>query len=101
MNGAQPFSSMRGIPLSFPGDTSREPSFCPSESLIQGLPLFWRKCRYIPRLLSIAMGMAAMTAWRWAKKLMARGYRNVLVFEGGYPEWKDAGLPVEGENDEA
>jgi len=35
------------------------------------------------------------------KKLMVRGYRNVLVFEGGYPEWKDAGLPVEGENDEA
>ncbi|HKZ15954.1 MAG TPA: rhodanese-like domain-containing protein [Geobacteraceae bacterium] len=29
------------------------------------------------------------------KKLMARGYRQVFVYEGGYPEWKDAGLPVE------
>ncbi len=30
------------------------------------------------------------------EKLMARGYRKVFVFQGGYPEWKDAGLPVEG-----
>jgi len=29
------------------------------------------------------------------KKLMASGYRNVFVFEGGFPEWKDAGYPVE------
>jgi rhodanese-related sulfurtransferase len=31
------------------------------------------------------------------KKLMSDGYRQVLVFEGGYPEWKDAGYPLEGE----
>jgi rhodanese-related sulfurtransferase len=31
------------------------------------------------------------------KKLMATGYRQVFVFEGGYPEWKDGGLPVERE----
>lgn len=29
-------------------------------------------------------------------KLMERGYRQVYVYEGGYPEWKDAGLPIEG-----
>jgi rhodanese-related sulfurtransferase len=29
------------------------------------------------------------------KKLMAAGYRQVFVYEGGYPEWKDGGLPVE------
>ena len=27
--------------------------------------------------------------------LLAEGYRDVRVFEGGFPEWKDAGLPVE------
>lgn len=31
------------------------------------------------------------------KKLIANGYRQVLIFEGGYPEWKDAGYPLEGE----
>jgi rhodanese-related sulfurtransferase len=30
------------------------------------------------------------------EKLMADGYRSILIYEGGYPEWKDAGLPVEG-----
>lgn len=30
------------------------------------------------------------------EKLMADGYRTILIYEGGYPEWKDAGLPVEG-----
>jgi len=32
------------------------------------------------------------------KKLMSKGYRQVYVFEGGYPEWKDGKLPVEGRN---
>jgi rhodanese-related sulfurtransferase len=27
--------------------------------------------------------------------LMAAGYLDVRVFEGGFPEWRDAGLPVE------
>jgi rhodanese-related sulfurtransferase len=27
--------------------------------------------------------------------LLAEGYRDVRVFEGGFPEWTDAGLPVE------
>ncbi len=31
------------------------------------------------------------------KKLLSNGYRQVLIFEGGYPEWKDAGYPLEGE----
>lgn len=26
--------------------------------------------------------------------LLAMGYRQVRVFEGGFPEWRDAGLPV-------
>jgi rhodanese-related sulfurtransferase len=29
-------------------------------------------------------------------KLMEKGYRQVYVYGGGYPEWKDAGLPIEG-----
>jgi rhodanese-related sulfurtransferase len=32
------------------------------------------------------------------KKLMSKGYSQVFVFEGGYPEWKDGKLPVERQN---
>jgi rhodanese-related sulfurtransferase len=28
-------------------------------------------------------------------RLLAAGWQDVRVFEGGYPEWRDAGLPVE------
>jgi rhodanese-related sulfurtransferase len=28
--------------------------------------------------------------------LLNAGYRDVRVYEGGFPEWRDAGLPVEG-----
>jgi rhodanese-related sulfurtransferase len=31
------------------------------------------------------------------EKLMKKGYNQILVFEGGFPEWKDAGLPTEGQ----
>lgn len=30
------------------------------------------------------------------EKLTAHGYGRILIYEGGYPEWKDAGLPIEG-----
>jgi rhodanese-related sulfurtransferase len=29
-------------------------------------------------------------------KLLRAGYRSVYVFDGGYPEWRDAGYPAEG-----
>jgi len=31
------------------------------------------------------------------EKLLDKGYTQILVFEGGFPEWKDAGLPTEGQ----
>ena len=31
-------------------------------------------------------------------RLIEAGYRDVRVFEGGYPEWRDAGLAVAGES---
>lgn len=30
------------------------------------------------------------------EKLLMRGYGTIYVFEGGYPEWRDAGYPTEG-----
>jgi rhodanese-related sulfurtransferase len=32
-----------------------------------------------------------------ATRLLAAGYRTVYVFEGGYPEWRDAGYPTQEE----
>lgn len=32
-----------------------------------------------------------------AEQLIAAGFRQVRVFEGGLPEWQDAGLPIEKE----
>ncbi len=29
-----------------------------------------------------------------AERLLKAGYRTVFVFQGGYPEWQDAGYPV-------
>lgn len=28
-------------------------------------------------------------------RLIADGYRDVRVYEGGFPEWRDAGLPID------
>lgn len=28
-------------------------------------------------------------------RLLQEGYRDVRVFEGGFPEWRDAGLPID------
>ncbi len=30
-------------------------------------------------------------------RLLQEGYQQVFVFEGGYPQWRDAGRPLEGE----
>src|SRR5689334_16990677 len=32
-----------------------------------------------------------------AEKLLSAGYSQVQVFEGGFPAWKAAGLPLEGD----
>ena len=35
-----------------------------------------------------------------AEKLTEKGYRRVYVYEGGWPEWSEDGLPSEVENNE-
>lgn len=30
-------------------------------------------------------------------RLLKEGYRDVMVYEGGFPEWRDAGKPLEGD----
>lgn len=46
-------------------------------------------------LIAYCNGYGCPDSYDLAVKLMAAGFRDVTVFEGGYPEWRDAGLPIE------
>lgn len=41
-------------------------------------------------------GFGCPDSFDLAVRLIESGYQDVRVFEGGYPEWRDAGLPVAG-----
>lgn len=45
-------------------------------------------------LIVYCSGYGCPDSFDLAKKLLAAGYQNVKVYEGGFPEWQDAGLPV-------
>lgn len=47
-------------------------------------------------LIVYCSGYDCTDSFALAESLIAAGYRHVRVFEGGFPEWRDAGLPVEG-----
>lgn len=46
-------------------------------------------------LVAYCSGYGCEDSFHLAQRLMAEGYADVRVFEGGLPEWQDAGLPVE------
>ncbi|PLX83045.1 MAG: rhodanese-like domain-containing protein [Desulfuromonas sp.] len=48
-------------------------------------------------LITYCNGYGCPDSYALGVKLLAAGFRNVAVFEGGIPEWRDAGLPIEGE----
>ncbi|APG28726.1 hypothetical protein A7E78_13325 [Syntrophotalea acetylenivorans] len=47
-------------------------------------------------LIVYCSGYDCTDSFELAERLIAAGYHQVRVFEGGFPEWRDAGLPVEG-----
>ncbi|KAF0219470.1 MAG: rhodanese domain-containing [Geobacteraceae bacterium] len=60
------------------------------------LPQFKAKVPQTTLLVVYCNGYDCHDSMDLGKKLLLAGYRTVFVFEGGYPEWKDAGYPVEG-----
>lgn len=46
-------------------------------------------------LISYCNGYGCPDSFDQGVRLLAAGWQEVRVFEGGYPEWRDAGLPVE------
>lgn len=45
-------------------------------------------------LIIYCSGYGCSDSFDLAILLMRKGYRDVMVYEGGYPEWRDAGLPI-------
>lgn len=47
-------------------------------------------------LIVYCSGFGCPDSFDLAVRLMEAGFQDVRIFEGGYPEWRDAGLPVGG-----
>lgn len=56
---------------------------------------FRRKADPARTLILYCSGYGCPDSFDLGLRLIADGYRDVRVFEGGYPEWRDAGLPVD------
>ena len=52
----------------------------------------------VPRetvLIAYCSGYGCPDSFDLGARLLAEGYHDVRVYEGGFPEWRDAHLPVE------
>ena len=60
------------------------------------LPLFSRTVPTKRMLVVYCNGYDCHDSRELGEKLLRAGYRSVYVFDGGYPEWRDAGYPTSG-----
>ena len=58
------------------------------------LAAFRRQAAAEKTLIAYCNGYGCPDSFDLGVRLLQEGYRDVRVFEGGYPEWRDAGLPV-------
>lgn len=68
----------------------------PLEDVEQRLPGFKGEVAVERPLIVYCNGYACPDSFDLAILLLKEGFADVSVFEGGYPEWQDAGLPIEG-----
>ncbi|MDD2337993.1 MAG: rhodanese-like domain-containing protein [Geobacteraceae bacterium] len=68
----------------------------PLAELDSALPEFTAKVPYEKNLVIYCSGYGCHDSKDLGNKLLQKGYRQILIFEGGYPEWKDAGFPIKG-----
>ena len=59
------------------------------------LPGFRQKVDGSKTLIAYCNGYGCPDSFDLGVRLIKEGYRDVRVFEGGLPEWRDAGLPLE------
>jgi rhodanese-related sulfurtransferase len=62
------------------------------------LPDFLAHIDKAQTLVTYCNGFGCPDSFDLGVRLIESGCRDVRVFEGGYPEWRDAGLPVAGED---
>ena len=60
------------------------------------LPQFLKQVPKTMPLIIYCNGYGCHDSMDLGKKLIAAGYWEIFVFEGGYPEWRGADYPVEG-----
>jgi rhodanese-related sulfurtransferase len=61
------------------------------------LPDFSRRVDKDRTVVTYCSGFGCPDSFDLGMRLIETGYSDVRVFEGGYPEWRDAGLAVAGE----
>jgi rhodanese-related sulfurtransferase len=61
------------------------------------LPDFLERVDKGRSLIIYCSGFGCPDSFDLGVRLIEAGYREIRVFEGGFPEWRDAGLPVAGE----
>lgn len=61
------------------------------------LPGFLREVDRDRTIIAYCSGFGCPDSFDLGMLLIEAGYKDVRVFEGGYPEWRDAGLPVKGD----
>lgn len=59
------------------------------------LPRFRERAALTAMIVVYCNGYSCHDSRTLADRLIGAGWRQVFVFEGGYPEWRDAGYPVE------
>ncbi len=62
------------------------------------LPAFLARVAKNQTIIAYCSGFGCPDSFDLGVRLIEAGYLDVRVFEGGYPEWRDAGLPVAGES---
>ncbi len=61
-----------------------------------GMVGFMAKTPFTTPIVVYCNGYGCHDSMELANKLLRAGYQQVYVFEGGFPEWRDAGLPLSG-----
>lgn len=69
----------------------------PMVEIDAGLPAFLSRVGKDRTLVTYCSGFGCPDSFDLGVRLIEAGYQDVRVFEGGFPEWRDAGLPVAGE----
>jgi rhodanese-related sulfurtransferase len=69
----------------------------PVDELDSALPQFLDHVSRDRVIITYCSGFGCPDSFDLGVRLIEAGFLDVRVFEGGYPEWRDAGLPVSGE----